>query len=275
MFKKLAVLSVTAALMAAMLVPTVASASPSGIPDDAGDRIYKFNIIGVDNVKDADMTGDNGKRIFVPLKEKCKILLTQAMEEDGLTPMPVSPEAFDIIDANGTDGEAILQLPAPGYEPYIIGETAEAWSDYSIYIRSLGKPDGFTTITTCAELINQDALFNMLPNADQKEIKNAEREAAADGHIVYASVEQVGQSITERPHGKSDFTNVTAELTSIVFEIELTDDLGNVIDTYQVRVPIFDSMLEGEYWEYDNSGLKLLQVWIYDGGTNVAEEEVG
>ncbi len=34
-------------------------------------------------------------------------------------------------------------------------------------------------------------------------------------------------------------------------------------------MPIFHDSLEGEYWEYDNYGLRLLQVRFYDCSTNV------
>ena len=85
----------------------------------------------------------------------------------------------------------------------------------------------------------------------------------------YASVEQVTQEITERPKGKSIFTNVTAELLTIVLQItvEVEED---VFEEIYVRVPIFDPILQGEYWGYDNNDLKLLQVWIYDNSTDVS-----
>ena len=90
-----------------------------------------------------------------------------------------------------------------------------------------------------------------------------------------ASIEQVGKAITERPKGKSIFTNVTAELLTIVLAVEIwvENDEGSLeySETIYVRIPIFNEMLEGEYWEYDNNGLKLLQVWIYDNSTDVSE----
>ena len=72
-----------------------------------------------------------------------------------------------------------------------------------------------------------------------------------------------------RTKGKSSWTNVTAELTSVVFEIEVCDEEGENCELYEVRVPIFDDSLENEYWEYDNKGLRLLQVRFYDCSTNV------
>ena len=56
---------------------------------------------------------------------------------------------------------------------------------------------------------------------------------------------------------------------TIVFkvEVELADE--TVIIEY-VRVPIFDDIIENEYWEYDNNKLKLLQVRFYPVGTDVS-----
>jgi hypothetical protein len=56
-----------------------------------------------------------------------------------------------------------------------------------------------------------------------------------------------------------------------VFEVTVDD--GGVISTIQVRVPIFNDLLENEYWLYDNHGLRLLQVRFYDCSTNVATGE--
>jgi hypothetical protein len=42
-----------------------------------------------------------------------------------------------------------------------------------------------------------------------------------------------------------------------------------VVDTVYIRVPIFDDMLENEYWLYDNHGLKLLQVRFYPIETDI------
>ena len=40
-----------------------------------------------------------------------------------------------------------------------------------------------------------------------------------------------------------------------------------------MRVPIFNDLLENEYWLYDNNGLRVLQVRFYDCSTNVATGE--
>src|SRR5262245_34815583 len=60
---------------------------------------YNLNIIGVPADKNPDFSGGNGHRIFVDLVGRTKILL--------------KPGSFDVLDANGTDGEASFQLPEP------------------------------------------------------------------------------------------------------------------------------------------------------------------
>ena len=92
---------------------------------------YNLNIIGVSKDKTADMTGNNGHRIFVALGEKksgtyvrTKIYLEQSFDGN-----------FGVLDANGTDNGAIFKMPAPG--------------TYEIWIRGLGGPDGQAVISTC------------------------------------------------------------------------------------------------------------------------------
>ncbi len=80
------------------------------------------------------MTGNNGHRIFVGLgtqggvAKNTKILLTEG--------------EFAVLDANGTDGEAAFQLPNP--DPDCDGTT-----EYSVYVRALGKPGGSADMQTC------------------------------------------------------------------------------------------------------------------------------
>jgi hypothetical protein len=105
-----------------VVVPT-GNGAPSG-------GHYNLNIIGVPKNKTADMTGDNGHRIFVPLWGTPKIMLTQGSD-------------FLVLDANGTDGEASFQLPSP--DPTGSGTTA-----YSVFARALGTPGGKSFTTTCA-----------------------------------------------------------------------------------------------------------------------------
>lgn len=262
-----------------MMVAGTAFAVPEGIPDDA-ERLYKFNIIGMQNPKNVNMDQGSGKVIFVNLDEPSQINLVCSDDPEVLATYPdLEAGSFDILDKDATDSGkddpspgAILALPDPNLDPYIIGEKGDedTWSAYSIYIRPLGNQDGGVTITTCATVL--ETFKDWL---DRGEIKILNRAGAFGG---VASIEQVGSPILERPRGKSIFTEVTAELLTIVLKIEIgywdvTDPQNPVwvvVDTICVRIPIFHEQLEGEYWEYDNKGLKLLQVWIYDNSTDVS-----
>jgi hypothetical protein len=224
------------------------------------------------NPKNVNMDQASGKVIFVNLNEPSQINLVCSDDPEVLDMYEGLEEGeFAILDKDATDSGkidpspgAILALPDPGLDPYVIGEKSDedAWSAYSIYIRSLGKPGGWATITTCA-----DVLITFEGWLNKGDIKILNLAGKFGG---YASIEQVGQPITERPKGKSIFTNVTAELLTIVLKVGILDGEGNVVDTVYVRIPIFDEMLENEYWEYDGKGLKLLQVWIYDNSTDVS-----
>jgi hypothetical protein len=144
-------------------------------------------------------------------------------------------------------------------------------SDYSVFVRPLGKPGGWATITTCADLVDS----NFAGLLSGKFLRVINREGVFGG---YASIEQVGQEITLRETGKSQFENVTAELLTIVFkvEVDLDGDLTTTDDVIieYVRVPIFDDILANEYWEYDNDNLKLLQVRFYPAGTDVTNADL-
>jgi len=125
--KRIIYLTIALTIIMAMSVPALAGTGnnlPSG-------PHYNLNIIGVPKNKTADMTGDNGHRIFVPLEGKTSIWLKEGTD-------------FQVLDANGTDADgASFQLPNP--DPDNDGIT-----EYSVYARALGKPGGTSTTTTCA-----------------------------------------------------------------------------------------------------------------------------
>lgn len=103
---------------------------------------------------------------------------------------------------------------------------------YSVWARSLGKPGGSSETTTCAtEPVSGD---------------------------LYCSVYTMVQV---REKGKSSFTNVSKQLLYVYADI----DGDGVLD----RMPLFDDRLQDYYWQYDNNGLKLMQLRFYEIPTNV------
>ncbi|MFD1094951.1 hypothetical protein [Salegentibacter chungangensis] len=199
--------------------PMSVNLTGNGAPNGAH---YNLNIIGVPNVKSADMTGNNGHRIFVNLDSKGKPDKINLIEGDD----------FQVLDANGTDGEASFQLPNPAGS---MTETT-ATTSYSVWARALGTPGGNATITTCAE-------------------------AEVDGE--YVEVCSSDYLEVERKNGRSRFTDVSKELLTITVEEDVLAEDGTVVveaGTYF----IFDEALENYFWKYDNNGLKLLQLRFYE-----------
>jgi hypothetical protein len=172
---------------------------------------YSLNLIGVSKGKTADMTGDNGRRIFVNLFGKTQIQLSEGI--------------FQVLDANGTDGAAKFQLPNP--DPENDGYTA-----YSVWARALGKPGGTAKMTTAAT-------------------------DPVTGETIYS----LETTVLVRGSGKSSFSDISKSLLYVY--ADLNGD-GTV-----ERYPLFDTTLQDYFWEYDNNGLKLVQLRFYPIASNV------
>jgi hypothetical protein len=110
---------------------------------------------------------------------------------------------------------------------------ADGTTVYSVFARALGTPGGKSITTTCAT------------DPD-------------DGLPVCSGI-----ALTlERKHGQSVFENVSKYLLYIYADLN-----GDTIDE---RVPLFDSRLQGYFWDYDQiTGLKLAQLRFYQCPTTV------
>jgi hypothetical protein len=277
---------ITSMILAMVCGLGTAFGNPEGTPD--AKRLFTLNIIGVTNPKNINMDQGSGKVIFVNFEEPSQINLVCSDDEEVLATYPdLEAGDFAVLDKDATTGKkqedpspgAILALPSPGLEAYNTDypDGKDTLSEYSLYIRPLGGPGGSAAITTCAELLDS----NFAGLLSGKFVSLLNRDGVFGGK---ASVEQVSHEMNTRPQGKSIFTDVTAELLTIVFKVEVevqadedtngdgvVDENDTEIIIEYVRVPIFDNLIQGEYWEYDNDGLKLLQVWIYDKETDVSE----
>jgi hypothetical protein len=140
---------------------------------------------------------------------------------------------FAVLDANATDGSAKFQLPNPD-----VNNTGT--TTYSVYARALGKPFGKASMVTGATAPGEDGIFG-----------------TADDEIVYSlAVLEV-----ERSKGKSSFENVSKYLLYIYIDL----DGDGVAEHYN----IFNDSFQDYFWQYDNNGLKLLQLRFYDISTTV------
>jgi hypothetical protein len=105
---------------------------------------------------------------------------------------------------------------------------------YTVWARALGTPGGKAKITTCAT----DIILN-------------------DPGVICSTQNEV----FVRGTGKSSFRNVTVALTTIT--LDPVADAAAVLACGSTTVSLFNTCLQGYFWQYDNNGLKLLQVRFY------------
>ncbi len=132
---------------------------------------------------------------------------------------------FAVIDADATDGRGAFQMPAPNNQYDSLGNYIGP-GNYTVWIRAVGKPGGKGNITTCAI-----------------------------DPLTLEEVCSTNNVILMRTKGPQKFTDVTRELTTITY---YNATLGK-----EVTVDIFDSSLYGYLWNYDNNGLKTVQLRFY------------
>ena len=142
----------------------------------------------------------------------------------------LSPGDFQVLDPNCLDGSAAFRLPNP------VGTTTSTsvTTTYSVWVRALAKPGGSSKMYTCATDPTTGTLV-----------------CSIDAYV----------SVQTRKSGQSVFSNVTADLLFITYCDTTT---GRV-----TQVPLFDSSLQDYFWQYDNNGLKLLQLRLYQVPTTV------
>ena len=221
-------LSLAATLALAFSPMVFAGQAETGNGAPSGSH-YTLNIIGVPKDKTADMTGNNGRRIFVKLwGNDSKILLTEG--------------DFAVLDANGTDGSAAFQLPNP--DPDQNGVT-----DYSVYVRALGKPGGYADMQTCY----------------------------TDSTGTWCAVDfggGVSQITITRSKGQPKFTNESKDLLYVdycaAWDAGVDDVFGTTDDvcTDVDQIPLFGADAEEYFWDYDNYGLKVAQLRFYEVPTD-------
>ena len=219
---------------------------------------YNLNLLGKAKCSGDDLVGSNRHTIQVMLNfsdpDADNIVGNDVCAEgtdnpdclvnlDRRNKIFLSEGPFQVLDGNACDGDgAKFQLPAnsgPGPDE-ILGTADDVvyGAAYEVYVRELGKPGGNGDLRTCALDEGADGIKN-----------------TADDEIVCSS-ENV---LLVRGTGQSKFRNVTKELTSM--EIQIDIDADTVLET--VRIPIFDSTFYQYFWDYDNNGLRLVQLRFY------------
>lgn len=225
--KKIKTLVVALVLTAIIAMPAFAFAGSTGNGAISGPH-FTLNLLG----KNWD-NGDYAETLLNPVvkeDEGHRIFV----KLDGKTRIALSEGDFGVLDADGTDGKAAFSLPAPG--DVVDPETQEYLPDnaeYLIFIRVVGKPTGSATLTTGAYTDLEGNVWIL----SQESI----------------TIGQTGADVNRKSPPK--FVDVTKQLTTVFYDY----DADGVVE----RVPIFDDVYEGYFWDYDNSGIKHVQLRFY------------
>jgi len=157
---------------------------------------YNLNIIGVKS--DKDVGASNGHTLFVPLNGHCKIVMSQS--QDG---------AFQVIDRDGTDGEALFNIGD--------SDLTDARTHYLVFARALGKPGGSVVITPGATFEDQlgDVYFYL------------------------------GEITISRSAGKPKTENITG---MFYVDVAIDTDGDGIADITYTREWVFDIPELLEYW---------------------------
>jgi len=196
---------------------------------------YNLNLLGKTNCAGDDLTGSNRHTIQVLLNfsdpdadniigdDPGNIVTLDKRNKIFLS----GGTEFQVLDGNACDKDgAKMTLPS---------NVATAWE---VYLRELGKPGGTGDIRTCGIDEGPDGIAG-----------------TSDDEVVCSS-ENV---VLARYTGRSQFRDVTKELTTMVVQVDVDGD--GVLD--EISIPLFDPLLYQYFWDYDNNGLRLVQIRFY------------
>ena len=196
---------------------------------------YTLNLLGKTNCPGDDLKDSNRHTIMVKLvymdpdannvvgDDPGNIALLDKRNKIFLAP----GTDFEVTDGNACDRDgAAFTLPS---------DVATAWE---VYIRELAKPNGTGDIRTCGIDEGPDGIAG-----------------TADDEVVCSS----DNVLLMRETGKSKFRNVTKELTTMTVMVQ--DPFS--LEWSEVDINLFDPMLYQYFWDYDNNGLRLVQLRFY------------
>ena len=239
----------------------------NGFPEGGHD--YRLNIIGVPKDKTADMDNNNGRRIFVQLEsdnvvtspggtnnqlskgggnDQNHIYLCNSTNGENDVNDPrcdawraTNTNAFGVIDANATDGDgAILAVPDPCADD---DPLTPCTPSYSVWARTHG-PSGSATITTCA-----DETGSGFDGTDDVW-------CGSNGITLYAKSKKAVDITGSLLHMTVTIDGVTNPELAACLGISTTT--STTLDVF-----LFDRCFENYFWNYDNNGLKLLELRFY------------
>jgi len=231
---------------------------------------FKLNLIGVPQDKSAAMDNNNGRRIFVLLdadnevtnpggknnhlskgggNDQNHIYLCNSTNDEGDSTDPRcaaygNPDNWGVIDANATDGDgALLAVPDP-----CVGDdsTDGCTPRYAIWARARAGGEAF--VTTCA--------------TEDEEFDGSQDTWCGDnGILLYPTHGRKAQDVSDALLFMTIQVDdsVDPELAACIDPgADGTDGAPDEYDIY-----LFDRCFEDYFWNYDNNGLKNLELRFY------------
>jgi hypothetical protein len=206
-----------------------------------GAKEYQVNIIGVPKQKNANLTGGNGHRIFVPLTGVTKIYMTgDTSTADGLQ----CGNNFYVADANATDGSGTLVVPCTNVNV----ESEDPGVCFDVYATPLGTPGGSAQV---------DVVCTFDETVAETDIDEGSCEDVPLGSFDFDLVRNSGKPV------QKDITNFMR--ASGCFDTDGSGTCDEGEKTFN-NVWIFNlEALQEYFWEYDNNGLRLSMVRFCEG----------
>lgn len=184
---------------------------------------FELGIIGVSNPKTQPLTGGNRHTIFVGLGSSKKGVSV-------ITPIYLTQGAFAVCDGNGFDAATDCNgNPVPGATT---GAVFQLPCDTLTDTCLTGTSQAYTIWARALGTPGGSATVTTCGTTDL-------------GAVICSTASEV----LMRGSGQQKFKDVTTELTTI--------------DTTLGTVSLFATGFENFFWQYDNTGLKLMQVRFY------------
>ena len=234
MFRK-SILAIAAAAMFGLFAVSASAQVGKGLSG----AHWNLNIIGVPKNKSAPMNNSGRHTIFVPLQSgedvsrKVKIYYVRNL---------ANPEKFEVLDGNATDdNEATIAVPFEFCDD--LGAGCTELLSFDVYAVGLGKPNGSAIIT--AECTFSEDVVG--------------KEGCTDTLLL-------GSFEVTRTKGKPKRENITNVFRATgCLDLAGEEDVCDDGDLAFRNLWIFNIAELIEYfWDYDNNGLKLMQVRFYE-----------
>ena len=203
---------------------------------------FQINIIGVPKDKKVDMTNSDRRTIFVPLNNdpalrNIKIFVTG--DTDPVTPGTQCGNDFAVLDGNATDGEATLLVPCE------LGSTLS----FNVYAVGLGKPGGSANVDAVC-------IFDGTVILDPTTTTLCAEQLLSSGGFDFQVKRSTGKPV------RQDISSVFRATGCIDLNASGFCDTGDLAFN---NVWIFNiAQLLDYFWQYDNNGLKVMQVRFYE-----------